>query len=89
MVCQAIKGKFSGFNDAFESQYNGQRVFAVTDSDLRSQLRTANVQHVVPRYEAFLATYAQVEFSSQPGKYIKYNAQVLEGMLNKFFDEMA
>jgi hypothetical protein len=33
--------------------------------------------------------YAGVEFSSQPGKYNKYNVQVLEGMLNKFFDEFS
>jgi len=40
-------------------------------------------------YETFLATYSKVEFSSQPGKYVKYNVQVLEGLLNKFFDESA
>jgi exocyst complex protein 7 len=54
---KAIKNKFSGFNEAFELQYNAQRLFSVTDSDLRSQLRTANVQHIVPLYEAFLQTY--------------------------------
>ncbi len=64
-------------------------MYSVTDSDLRSQLRTANVQHIVPLYETFLATYSKVEFSSQPGKYVKYNVQVLEGLLNKFFDESA
>lgn len=32
-------------------------------------------------------SFAKVEFSSHPGKYIKYHDNVLEQMLNKFFDE--
>ncbi len=32
--------------------------------------------------------YSSLEFSSHPGKYIKFTVQVIETMLNKFFDEM-
>lgn len=45
-----------GFNAAFEEQYNAQLHFSVVDSDLRSQLRTANVAHLQVDYERFLAT---------------------------------
>lgn len=52
-----------GFNEAFETEYNAQRHYAVTDSDLRSQLRTANVQHIMPAYTDFQNTYEEMILS--------------------------
>ena len=48
-----FRARTQSFNESFEDQYNAQRRYAVPDSDLRSQLRTANVQHIVPAYAAF------------------------------------
>jgi hypothetical protein len=56
---------------------------------LSPQLRSSNVQYLLDAYKQFHDKYLQVDFSTQKGKYMKYSPVVLEGMLNKFFDEFA
>jgi exocyst complex component 7 len=84
---KAIKSKFAGFNSHFENLYATQRHFSVPDSDLRSQLRNDNVEYVIHKYKDFVETYGSLPFSTQINKYNKYSITVIDGMLNKFFDE--
>lgn len=63
-------------------------MYSVPDSELRSQLRSDNVELIVNRYKDFLAVYGKIEFSTKSNKYVQYNLQMVEAMLNKFFDEM-
>ncbi len=84
-----IKKRFAGFNITFDELYSSQRHLAVPDPELRGQLRAEAVDLVLPKYKAFLEALGGLEFSTKPGKYIKYNLQVVETMLNKFFDEMS
>jgi hypothetical protein len=84
-----IKRRFQGFNDAFDAIYSTQRMLTVSDAELRMQIRTDNFEIIVPKYKQFLKTYAHMDFTSHVTKYVKYDASVLETMLQKFFDEMA
>lgn len=86
---QIIKSRFAGFNSIFDQLYGTHRYFSVPDSDLRGELRAESVDLVLKKYSDFLEAYGNLDFSSKPGKYIKYNLQVVETMLNKFFDEMS
>jgi hypothetical protein len=85
----AIKRKFSQFNEEFIAIANKHSKFAIPDASLRSQQRSDCVDVLVPKYKAFLDTYAQLPFTTKPGKYIMYKAEVVEAMINKFYDEMS
>jgi len=43
--------------------------------------------HLCAHTYIYIYRYSNIEFSNHPGKYMKYHVQVLETMLNKFFDE--
>ena len=40
----------------------------------------------MPIYNRFLEKYQQTEFSKNPTKYIRYDSQTLENMVNRLFD---
>lgn len=84
---KAIKAKFEFFNTHFDELYHTQRYYAIPDSDLRSTLRNDNVELIVGGYKNLYETFKDVHFSSSPAKYMKYTANTVESMINKFFDE--
>eukprot|EP00457_Paulinella_chromatophora_P004507 gb/GEZN01004519.1/.p1 GENE.gb/GEZN01004519.1/~~gb/GEZN01004519.1/.p1 ORF type:complete len:619 (-),score=134.34 gb/GEZN01004519.1/:18-1874(-) len=88
-VRKKIKTRFQNFNAAFQKIYSEQSQYSVPDSDLRSSLRSENVELLLERYKEFLQLFRHVEFTTQPDKYIKYDALSLETCLDKFFDEEA
>lgn len=83
---QLIKTRFKSFNGDIADLFTQQVQFFIPDDDLRRSMRTMLVKMVVPQYQAFLAKYGDEAFSKHPEKYIKFDADVLEMLLGKFFD---
>lgn len=83
---QVIKDKFRKFNDEFEECYKSQKKYAVPDLDLRAQLIKDIKQIVVPMYTRFLDKYSKTQFTENPGKYLKFDVNTMEMLINKFFD---
>ena len=60
--------------------------FRVPDAQLRNDLRSENIQHVVEQYKEFRKKYEDVDFTTDKGKYLKYDYETLKKMLNQFFE---
>ncbi|EDO48269.1 predicted protein [Nematostella vectensis] len=86
---QMIKDKFKGFNTEFEELYQIQKTYAVPDVALREEIRLKNIELIVPIYRAFRDKYEGVPFTKNPEKYVKYTADEVENLMNKFFDVSA
>lgn len=60
------------FNAEIEDQFHTQKTFAVPDEDLQHKLREDAAAKLVPLYSKFLAMYADVPFSKNKGKHLRY-----------------
>jgi hypothetical protein len=80
------KSRFKNFNSDIADLFTQQVQFFIPDDDLRRSMRTMLVKMVVPQYQAFLAKYGDDNFSKHPEKYIKFDADVLETLLGRFFE---
>jgi hypothetical protein len=80
------KSRFKSFNSDIAALFTQQVQFFIPDDDLRRSMRTMLVKMVVPQYQAFLAKYGDETFSKHPEKYIKFDADVLETLLGRFFE---
>ena len=80
------KSRFKSFNSDIGELFTQQVQFFIPDDDLRRSMRTMLVKMVVPQYQAFLAKYGDENFSKHPEKYIKFDADVLETLLGRFFE---
>ncbi len=83
-----IKKKFEGFNLCFDKIISTQQSFFVPDTDLRSTLRVANIDLIIPLYKSFLAQFEDVHFTRKSGKYKRYPAHYVETKLNHLFDDV-
>ncbi|KAJ8037144.1 Exocyst complex component 7 [Holothuria leucospilota] len=83
---QVIKEKFKGFNQDFEELFKTQKCYAIADSQLREFIRRDNKDFILPQYTKFWNRYIQTSFTKNVEKYIKYNPQDIENMMDKFFD---
>jgi len=75
-----------GFNKELEDICRVQKGYAVPDSDLRESLKKDNVRYVLPAYQVFHDKYVKISFTKNMKKYIKYSADDVERMLQRFFD---
>lgn len=83
---QNIKDRFKNFNEEFMDLYRTQRQFSVPDSELKSQLISDLKKMLTPMYVRFLDKYQDSEFSRNKEKYIRYDRNQLEGMIEGLFD---
>uniref|UniRef100_A0A0K8TLX6 Exocyst complex component 7 n=1 Tax=Tabanus bromius TaxID=304241 RepID=A0A0K8TLX6_TABBR len=82
-----IKERFSNFNKDFEEACKIQRGISVPDVILREGLKRDNIEQIVPKYNKFFEIYADVQFSKNPDKYVKFRPQDVNAMLNNLFDD--
>ncbi|CAG8675218.1 14509_t:CDS:10 [Funneliformis caledonium] len=81
-----VKEKFKNFNTEFEEMYKVHKGYAIPDLELRSQVIKDIKMVLMPMYIRFLEKHQQSEFSKNPTKYIKYDPQSLENLVNRLFD---
>lgn len=82
-----LKERFSGFNKELDEACKIQRAISVPDVILREGLKRDNAETIIPQYNAFFESYADVQFSKNPEKYVKYKPQDVSAMLGNLFDD--
>ncbi|KAG9328406.1 hypothetical protein JZ751_014047 [Albula glossodonta] len=86
---QLIKDKFKGFNEGLEELCKVQKVWAVPDQEQREAIRQAQRRLVSEAYRNFLHRYANISFTKNPDKYVKYRVEQVEEMIGRLFDTSA
>ena len=87
--CRLIKEKFSGFNREIEEISSTQKRYSIPDVELRESLKRDNKEYILPKYNSFYEKYANVNFTSNVDKYIKYSPAQVSGLIDSFFDVAA
>eukprot|EP00041_Stephanoeca_diplocostata_P025564 m.671625 g.671625 ORF g.671625 m.671625 type:complete len:744 (-) comp22775_c0_seq4:15-2246(-) len=83
---EAIKDKYSGFNEAFDLVVETQVNYTVPDAAVRESVTTDNINLIVPRYKQFDDRYRTSGFTNKnPHKYLKYQADQIEKRLRTLF----
>ncbi|XP_022092388.1 exocyst complex component 7-like isoform X2 [Acanthaster planci] len=83
---QQIKDKFKGFNQDFEELYKTQKSYAIPHAELRTALREENKKLIVQPYQVFRDKYMLINFTKNPGKYMKLTKEEVAASIDKFFD---
>ncbi|KAJ8658405.1 hypothetical protein O0I10_005757 [Lichtheimia ornata] len=86
---QLVKERFKNFNTEFEEIWRAQTTYAVPDAELRAQVIRDVKNVLVPMYGRFLDKYQGTDFTKNPAKYIRYDKDKLEKMLNHLFEPTA
>ncbi|XP_056098272.1 exocyst complex component 7 isoform X11 [Rhinichthys klamathensis goyatoka] len=86
---QIIKDKFKGFNEGLEELCKIQKGWAVPDKEQRDAIRQAQKRVVSDAYKAFLQRCANILFTKNPEKYLRYAPEQVEEMIDKLFDTSA
>ncbi|KAK5623848.1 Exocyst complex component 7 [Crenichthys baileyi] len=86
---QVIKDKFKGFNDGLEELCKIQKGWAIPDKEQRDFIRQSQKKIVSDAYRAFLQRCANISFTKNPEKYLKYRPEEVEEMIEKLFDTSA
>ncbi|KAJ8263781.1 hypothetical protein GJAV_G00141220 [Gymnothorax javanicus] len=86
---QQIKDKFKGFNEGLEELCKVQKAWAIPDREQRQALRLAQSTLVTDAYRSFLHRYANISFTKNLDKYLKYGPEQVEDMIGRLFDTSA
>ncbi|XP_061087585.1 exocyst complex component 7-like isoform X2 [Conger conger] len=86
---QLIKDKFKGFNEGLEELCKVQNAWAIPDTHLRDALRHAQKSLIAQTYRSFLHRYANISFTKNLDKYLKYRPEQVEEMIGRLFDTSA
>lgn len=81
-----VKSKFKSFNSEIESLVEKQRKYSIPDQELREELRHLIIDFLVPPYSTFVTKIGDFQFSSNKGKYLRYNKDTLSAMLSQLFE---
>ncbi|KAL3500982.1 hypothetical protein ACH5RR_035431 [Cinchona calisaya] len=82
-----LKERFKNFNTMFEEIHKLQTTWVVSDEQLRTELRVSVSAVVIPAYRSFLGRFRQyLDSSKQAEKYIKYQPEDIETLIEDLFD---
>lgn len=82
-----LKERFKSFNAMFEEIHKTQSSWVVSDEQLQSELRVSVSAVMIPAYRSFLARFKQyLDPGRQAEKYIKYQPDDIENMIEDLFD---
>ncbi|KAL6960394.1 hypothetical protein U1Q18_038159 [Sarracenia purpurea var. burkii] len=85
-----LKERFKSFNAMFDEIHKTQSTWVVSDEQLQSELRVSVSAVVIPAYRSFMARFSQ-NFTPgrQTEKYIKYQPEDIETLIDELFDGSA
>jgi len=63
-----------------------QQAYAVPDIELRTSLRRASRDYIIPKYREFFDKYSNVPFTKNTEKYVKYTSNNVADLIDNFFD---
>jgi exocyst complex protein 7 len=81
-----VKQRFQGFNSEFTELSAAHTRYLIADDELRQEMRRDLINLILPRYQLFFNKYADVSFSKNKEKYIRYTPAMIEQMLCRFFE---
>ncbi|XP_057507747.1 exocyst complex component EXO70B1-like [Actinidia eriantha] len=82
-----LKDRFKSFNLMFDDIHKTQSTWVVSDEQLQSELRVSVSAVVIPAYRSFFGRFKQyLESGKQAEKYIKYQPEDIETLIEGLFD---
>ncbi|KAI5067727.1 hypothetical protein GOP47_0018255 [Adiantum capillus-veneris] len=82
-----LKERFKQFNTTFDEVVKTQQSWIVSDPQLCADLRISIVEMVLPAYRAFLGRFRNhLESEKNSDRFLKYNADDMEVILNDLFN---
>ncbi|GMI70675.1 exocyst subunit exo70 family protein C1 [Hibiscus trionum] len=82
-----LKERFKSFNAMFDEIHKTQCGWMVSDEQLKSELRVSISAVVIPAYRSFLGRFSShLDTGKQQQKYIKYQAEEIEGLIDELFE---
>ncbi|OMO62188.1 Exocyst complex protein Exo70 [Corchorus capsularis] len=82
-----LKERFKNFNNMFDEILKTQSTWVVSDDQLQSELRVSISAVVIPAYRSFLGRFkSYLDHGRAADKYIKYQPEDIEGLLEQLFD---
>ncbi len=82
-----LKERFKNFNAMFDEIHKTQSTWVVSDEQLQSELRVSISAVMIPAYRSFLGRFKQhLDPGRQTEKYIKYQPEDIETLIEEFFD---
>ncbi|KAK4762713.1 hypothetical protein SAY86_008481 [Trapa natans] len=82
-----LKERFKSFNSMFDDIHKTQTTWVVSDEQLQSELRVSISAVVTPAYRSFLGRFSQyLDPGRQSEKYIKYQPEDIESLIDELFD---
>ncbi|WRX13178.1 Exocyst complex component Exo70 - like 3 [Theobroma cacao] len=82
-----LKERFKNFNTLFDEIHKTQSTWVVSDEQLQSELIVSISAVVIPAYRSFLGRFkSYVDYGRQAEKYIKYQPEDIEGLIDQLFD---
>ncbi|WMV07545.1 hypothetical protein MTR67_000930 [Solanum verrucosum] len=82
-----VKERFKNFNAIFDEIHRSQSTWVVSDEQLQSELRVSISSLVIPAYRSFFGRFRQyLDNAKQAEKYIKYQPEDIEILIDDFFD---
>ncbi|KAI3423113.1 Exocyst subunit Exo70 family protein, partial [Psidium guajava] len=82
-----LKERFKSFNALFDDIHRTQSTWVVNDEQLQSELRVSISAVVTPAYRSFLGRFNQyLDPGRQSEKYIKYQPEDIESLVDELFD---
>ncbi|CAN4094807.1 unnamed protein product [Withania somnifera] len=87
VVKTTVKERFKNFNTMFDEIHRIQSTWVVSDEQLQSELRVSISALVIPAYRSFFGRFIQyLDNAKQAEKYIKYQPEDIETLIDDFFD---
>ncbi|KAF8040945.1 hypothetical protein BT93_B2998 [Corymbia citriodora subsp. variegata] len=82
-----LKERFKCFNATFDDIHKTQSTWVVNDEQLQSELRVSISAIITPAYRSFLGRFNQfLDAGRQSEKYIKYQPEDIESLIDELFD---
>ncbi|XP_059446904.1 exocyst complex component EXO70C1 [Corylus avellana] len=82
-----LKERFKNFNAMFDEIHRTQTTWVVSDEQLQSELRVSISAVMIPAYRSFLGRFQQyLAPGRQSEKYIKYQPEDIETLIDELFD---
>lgn len=79
----AIKDHFKTFNSTFEEIHTTQMEWIIPDPALKQSVRKTILESLVPAYRRFHETFKNSNFTKNPEKYLKYEAEDVERIVQE------
>ena len=85
----AIKDAFATFNSEVDLLSSLHRAYFVPDEKLRKKIRASTKSSVMPPYDRFYNLFAKTPFTQNKNKYVKYEPQALDALIDSLFEGSA